>query len=82
MKTRIVAIGNSQGMRIATPLLQQTGLSREVEISAADGPLVIRAARQPRDGWAAADAADQETPQNRQQHGDRGLDVLQQQFAS
>lgn len=54
MKTRIVAIGNSQGIRIPKPLLEQTGLSGEVEISAEDGALVIRPARRARDGWAAA----------------------------
>ncbi len=54
MKTRIVPIGNSQGIRIPKPLLEQTGLSGEVEISAEDGTLVIRPVRRPRAGWAAA----------------------------
>lgn len=54
MKTRIVAIGNSQGIRIPKPLLEQTGLSGEVEIRAEDGALVIRPVKRPRDSWAAA----------------------------
>ena len=54
MKTRIVAIGNSRGVRIPKPLLEQTGLSGEVEISAEDNALVIRPAKRPRAGWAAA----------------------------
>jgi antitoxin MazE len=54
MKTRIVRIGNSRGVRIPKPLLDQTGLQGEVEISAEDGALVIRAARKPREGWDAA----------------------------
>jgi len=54
MKTRIVKIGNSQGIRIPKPLLEQTGLRGEVEIQAADNALVIRPARKPRAGWAAA----------------------------
>ena len=54
MKTRIVRIGNSRGVRIPKPLLDQTGLQGEVEISAADGALIIRAARKPREGWDAA----------------------------
>ena len=54
MKTRIVAIGNSRGIRIPKPLLGQTGLSGEVEISAEDGTLVIRPAKRPRAGWATA----------------------------
>ena len=54
MKTRIVPIGNSQGIRIPKPLLEQTGLSGEVEISAEDDSLVIRPVKKPRANWAAA----------------------------
>ncbi len=54
MKTRIVPIGNSQGIRIPKPLLEQTGLSGEVEISAEGNALVIRPTKKPRAGWAAA----------------------------
>jgi len=54
MKTRIVPIGNSQGVRIPKPLLEQTGLTGEVEIRAANGSLVIRPAKKPRAGWSTA----------------------------
>jgi antitoxin MazE len=54
VKTRIVSIGNSRGVRIPKPLLEQTGLSGEVEISAEDDAVVIRPARKPRAGWAEA----------------------------
>jgi antitoxin MazE len=54
MKTRIVSIGNSQGIRIPKPLLEQTGLSDEVEISVENDALVIRPSRKPRAGWAEA----------------------------
>lgn len=54
MKTRIVAIGNSRGVRIPKPLLEQTGLSGEVEIRAEGRTLLIRAAERPRATWAAA----------------------------
>ncbi len=54
MKTRIVRIGNSRGVRIPKPLLDQTGLQGQVEIRAEDGALVIRAARKPREHWDAA----------------------------
>jgi antitoxin MazE len=54
VKTRIVPIGNSQGVRIPKPLLEQTGLSGEVEISAEGEALVIRPANVPRAGWAEA----------------------------
>jgi antitoxin MazE len=54
MKTPIVRIGNSQGIRIPKPLLEQTGLKGEVEINAQEDSLVIRPARKPRAGWAGA----------------------------
>ena len=54
MKARIVRIGNSKGIRIPKPLIEQTGLSDEVTIEAQGNRLVIRAARRPRTGWAEA----------------------------
>jgi antitoxin MazE len=54
MKTHIVRIGNSQGVRIPKPLLEATGLSDEIEVEAVGNTLVIRAARQPREGWEEA----------------------------
>lgn len=54
MRTRIIPIGNSQGVRIPKLLLKQTGLSGEVEIRAVGGALVIRPAKKPRDGWEEA----------------------------
>jgi antitoxin MazE len=47
-------IGNSQGICIPKPLLEQTGLCGEVEICAQDDTLIVRPARRPRAGWAAA----------------------------
>jgi antitoxin MazE len=54
MKSSIVRIGNSRGVRIPKPLLDQTGLNGEVEIRAEKNTLVIGPARKPREGWAAA----------------------------
>jgi antitoxin MazE len=54
MKTRIVRIGNSQGVRIPKPLLDQTGLQGEVEIKAHENSLIISATRKPREGWEEA----------------------------
>jgi antitoxin MazE len=54
MKTRIVRIGNSQGIRIPKPVLEQTALSGEVEIQVRGRSLVIRPVQQPRAGWAKA----------------------------
>jgi antitoxin MazE len=54
VKSRVVRIGNSQGIRIPKLLLEQTGLRGEVEISADGDTLVIRPASRPRAGWSAA----------------------------
>ena len=54
VRSRIVRIGNSQGIRIPKPLLEQAGLEGEVELHAEHGRIVIAAARAPRAGWAAA----------------------------
>jgi len=54
VKTRIVRIGNSQGIRIPKPLLSLSGLSGQVEISLEENRLVISTAHKPRSGWAEA----------------------------
>lgn len=51
IKTRIVKIGNSQGIRIPKLLLDQLGFGSEVEIAVQQDTLVIRALQHPRDGW-------------------------------
>lgn len=54
MKTRIIRVGNSQGIRIPKLMLEQTGLHGEVEISVRNHALVITPAKKPRAGWEAA----------------------------
>lgn len=53
-KTRIIRIGNSQGIRVPRALLEQAQLPEEVELQAHPGRLIVRAARRPRAGWAEA----------------------------
>jgi antitoxin MazE len=53
MKTRIIRIGNSQGIRISKPLLEQTGLKGDVEICPHKDGLLIRRTAKARAGWAA-----------------------------
>ena len=52
MRTHIIRIGNSQGVRIPKALLEETGLSGDVEMTVRDGALVISSAAAPRQGWA------------------------------
>ena len=53
MRTRIVKIGNSQGIRIPKPLLEQAGLDGDVELVLEGGVLVVKPA-QARQGWDGA----------------------------
>ncbi len=50
-KTRIVKIGNSQGIRIPKLLLDQAEIGEDVELEVQGHNLVVRPARSPRDGW-------------------------------
>jgi antitoxin MazE len=54
MRTRIVKIGNSQGVRIPKLLLERSNLAEEVELEAEDDRIIIRSTRQPRHGWEGA----------------------------
>ncbi len=54
MRTRIVRIGNSQGIRIPKALLEQTELRGEVELTVQGGSLVISTVAPARNGWEAA----------------------------
>lgn len=50
-KTRIIKIGNSQGIRIPKVLLDQTEIEEDVELEVQGHNLVVRPARGPRHGW-------------------------------
>lgn len=52
MKSTLVAIGNSRGVRIPKAFLEQTGMQDEVEMDVSGSQIVIRAANHPRAGWA------------------------------
>jgi antitoxin MazE len=51
LKTRVVKIGNSQGIRIPKVLVDQFNLGEEIELLSKDGLLLIRPAFHPRAGW-------------------------------
>lgn len=57
IRTRIVKIGNSQGIRIPKLLLEQSGLGAEVEVNVEGDHLVIRPAPRQRLGWDEAFSA-------------------------
>jgi antitoxin MazE len=51
MRTRIVKIGNSQGVRIPKLLLERSNLAEEVELEAEDDRIIIRSTKLPRHDW-------------------------------
>lgn len=51
MKTSIVKIGNSQGIRIPKILLRQLQLTGEVELTVKHNQLVIKPGQRPRQDW-------------------------------
>ena len=51
VRTRIIRIGNSQGIRIPKPLLEQSGIDEEVELEIQDKRIVIHAATRSREKW-------------------------------
>ncbi len=69
MKTRLVRIGNSRGIRLPKTVIAQAGLSDEVELDVRDGAVIIARATSARSGWA--DAA----KQMRRRDEDRLLDA-------
>ena len=54
MKTQLVRIGNSRGVRIPKPLIDQAGLTNEVELELQGNTIVITARSTTRRGWAEA----------------------------
>ena len=55
MKTKLVRIGNSHGVRLPKAFIEDAHLSGEIEVSLEAGAVVIRGrAPHPRAGWAEA----------------------------
>ena len=54
MKVALVKIGNSRGIRLPKPVLEQCGFQDELEMEVCNHELVIRRAHSPREGWEKA----------------------------
>lgn len=54
MKTRLIRIGNSRGVRLPKAIIDQAGLTEEVELGVRDGAVIIARATFARSGWADA----------------------------
>lgn len=54
MRTRLVRIGNSRGVRLPKSVIAQAGLGEEVELHVRDGAVILERATTTRSGWAEA----------------------------
>jgi antitoxin MazE len=54
MKARLVRIGNSRGVRLPKPLIEEARLKEEVQLRVRDGAVIITSVTRPRSGWARA----------------------------
>ena len=57
IRSKVIKIGNSRGIRIPRTLLEQAGLTDEVEMTVEGNKLIIHSAQVPRQGWDAQFAA-------------------------
>lgn len=54
MRIRLIRIGNSRGLRLPKPLIQQAGLGDDIEVQLEEGRIVISPCGAPRAGWREA----------------------------
>lgn len=51
MKTKLIRIGNSQGIRIPKPVIEEIGLSEEIEMILKDNKIILRPTGKTRKDW-------------------------------
>ena len=54
MRVSIIKIGNSRGLRLPKPIIEQCGFGDEVEIEVRNNELVIKPVKRPRHNWEQA----------------------------
>ncbi|MBP1464154.1 AbrB/MazE/SpoVT family DNA-binding domain-containing protein [Candidatus Chloroploca sp. M-50] len=71
IKTRLIKIGNSHGVRIPKVVRDQVGLTDAIELEVQGAQLIVRSGSAPRASWAA------QFQQMAEQQDDRLLDLDQ-----
>jgi antitoxin MazE len=51
MRTNLIKIGNSKGVRITSNIIKECELGNEIEIKVLDKKVIIEAIRKPRSDW-------------------------------
>ena len=51
MKSNLIKIGNSKGVRITSNIIKECELGNEIEIKVVDKKIIIEAIKEPRSNW-------------------------------
>jgi antitoxin MazE len=51
MRTKVVKIGNSRGIRIPKSLIDKSGLKNEVELEISEGQIIVKPVSKNRESW-------------------------------
>lgn len=54
MRSTLIQIGNSRGVRLPKSVIEEAELGSELDLQVVDGAVIIRSAHTARQGWAAA----------------------------
>ena len=54
MKTPVIQIGNSKGLRLSKEILERYGIKDSVDLILEEGQIVLKAIVEPRTGWEEA----------------------------
>ncbi len=54
MKVELIKIGNSRGIRISKPIIEQCGFGKDVELEISGDSLIVSPLRRRRAGWDKA----------------------------
>jgi antitoxin MazE len=52
MKAKLVQIGNTRGVRLPKPMIEEAGLEDDVDIHVKEGSIIITSNLKQRNGWA------------------------------
>jgi antitoxin MazE len=51
MKTKLIKVGNSKGVRIPKPMIEEAGLSEDIELILDDNRIILQSTNTPRAHW-------------------------------
>ena len=54
MRSKLIPIGNSRGVRLPKSVIEQCGLGDEIELVVRNDCLIVRSPKAPRAGWEEA----------------------------